>query len=267
MNDKGSNEENNEMEKEKQKEQTLRNIFPLFFQSFESPQESEPTDHYSEPVYQRNDSLPHTNFNSENKPEAKGNENKPWSQMSNLERFDNTIGFSFDWEGDTINSKYDRGGETNYGITHYFLKQYADSVPGLPDTPYKLTKKQAYDIYRAHWNYNKFGLINSPKVALVINDYSINSSPFEVIKRTQELLRYIKPDIHVDKIVGKETIDAINACNPDTLAKKMIYDRYYHYREQVAKDSSQKHNYKGWINRLNSLIKELGYDFQFSTTY
>ena len=58
--------------------------------------------------------------------------------------------------------------------------------------------------------------------------------------------------------MGPKTLEAIHNCDPKWLIDEIIKNRYYHYRDEVQKDSSQFAFYKGWIKRLNGVAEKVG---------
>ena len=186
----------------------------------------------------------------------------------NKSKFYSVIGKSFDFEGGYSNNKHDRGGETNYGITNIFMEQYKHALPDKKVKPIReITKEDAYKLYNAMWNQHNLGHVRDKSIALLLNDYMINSNEWKVAERVQRILNKKGHTIKVDKIIGPRTIEAINNTDKRWLIEEILQDRYNHYRSNVAEDTSQIHNFKGWINRLNKIAELAGSSTRFPTNY
>ena len=208
------------------------------------------------------DSLLHHN------PNKKERYDKDEFEYINKSKFNSVIGNSFDFEGGYSNNKYDRGGETNYGITKIFMEQYKKALPGGKVKPIKeITKEDAYNMYNAMWNQHNLGYLKDKSIAVLLNDYMINSNEWEVAKRVQEILNKKGHAIKVDRIIGPKTIEAINKTDRNWLIEEILIDRYKNYREQVKLRPTQETFYKGWINRLNKIAELVGSGTRFPVEY
>ena len=186
----------------------------------------------------------------------------------NQERFDSVIGYSFDFEGGYANNKNDRGGETKFGITAPFLEDYKYALPGGKGKPInELTKEDAKLLYKAQWDKYNLGYIHDKDLALLLNDYMINSYARNVAKRVQNILNSNGANLKIDGIFGKETLNAINDVDKKWLIKQILIDRYHWYRKSVQNDKVQIEHYKGWINRLNKIAQKVGAGLTFSNRY
>ena len=186
----------------------------------------------------------------------------------NKSKFNSVIGNSFDFEGGYSNNRYDRGGETNYGITNIFMEQYKKALPDGKVKPVKeITKEDAYNMYNAMWNQHNLGYIKDKGIATLLNDYMINSNEWKVAKRVQDILNQKGHSIKVDGLFGTKTLEAINNTDKEWLIEKILIDRYNNYRKQVKDEQSQIHNYKGWINRLNKIAEIVGSKTRFPIEY
>lgn len=186
----------------------------------------------------------------------------------NQAKFDSVIGYSFGFEGGYANNKNDRGGETNFGITAPFLEDYKHALPGGKSKAIsELTKDEARLLYKAQWDKYNLGYIRNKDLALLLNDYMINSYAKNVAKRVQNILNSNGTNLKIDGIFGKETLNAINNVDEEWLIEQILTDRYHWYRKSVQNDKAQIENYKGWINRLNKIAEIVGSKLYFSTTY
>ena len=186
----------------------------------------------------------------------------------NKSKFNSVIDNSFDFEGGYSNNRYDRGGETNYGITNIFMEQYKKALPDGKVKPIKeITKEDAYRMYNAMWNQHNLGYIKDKGIATLLNDYMINSNEWKVAKRVQDILNQKGHSIKVDGLFGTKTLEAINNTDKEWLIEEILIDRYNNYREQVKYRPTQETFYKGWINRLNKIAEIVGSKLRFPTEY
>ena len=201
-------------------------------------------------------------------PNKKERYDKDEFEYINKSKFNSVIGNSFDFEGGYSNNKYDRGGETNYGITKIFMEQYKKALPGGKVKPIKeITKEDAYNMYNAMWNQHNLGYLKDKSIAVLLNDYMINSNEWEVAKRVQEILNKKGHEIKVDRIIGPKTIEAINKTDRIWLIEEILIDRYKNYRKQVKLRPTQETFYEGWINRLNKIAELVGSGTRFPVEY
>lgn len=63
-----------------------------------------------------------------------------------------TIPMVLNYEGGYVNDKFDRGGETNIGITQPFLDTYKKKACVNVDSVKNLTKSDAIKLYKAEWD-------------------------------------------------------------------------------------------------------------------
>lgn len=132
-----------------------------------------------------------------------------------MARFDISVGeVLHDEGGKTDTPKTDRGGRTNFGITHTLGKQY-----GYDDV-YKLTRNQAIAIYRKHfWDGELRGHLNSVRVQAIadaIFSFAVNAGTTPAVKVLQETLREMgDEDLAIDGRMGPATVAAINASRDD----------------------------------------------------
>ena len=201
-------------------------------------------------------------------PNKKERYEKDEFEYINKSKFNSVIGKSFDFEGGYSNNKYDRGGETNYGITKIFMEQYKKALPDGKVKPIKeITKEDAYNMYNAMWNQHNLGYLKDKSIAVLLNDYMINSNEWEVAKRVQEILNKKGHEIKVDRIIGPKTIEAINKTDRIWLIEEILMDRYKNYRKQVKLRPTQETFYEGWINRLNKIAELVGSGTRFPIEY
>lgn len=186
----------------------------------------------------------------------------------NRNRFNAVIGESLGFEGGYANSKFDMGGETNYGITKPFMEEYRHALSGGKTKPIKeLTIDDALLLYKAMWDRYRLGEIIDWRPAYALNDYMINSYSGGVAKRTQKILNKRNAMLVIDGIFGEKTLAAINAADTEWLVDEILKDRHRNFVGIVRKRRDQINNFKGWMNRLNKVAEAVGSGLRFSTRY
>ena len=166
-----------------------------------------------------------------------------------MDRFEKFLDYIFEVEGGFTDDENDRGGATNFGIIEEEAREF-----GYTGDMRNLTKDFAKNIYlKKYYLGNKLDKILNDKVALSIFDWAVNSGG-RGIKKAQIVANKFGANLVIDGIVGKKTLEAINAIDP-----KMFLNEYHEmqrtfYKNLAARDSSQEVFLKGWLNRVE--IKE-----------
>ena len=145
-------------------------------------------------------------------------------------------------EGGYSNRNNDRGGITNFGISHNTY----------PDEDIKnLTRERANAIiYRDFYKWN--GLNKLPyKVRGFVVDYGMPTSPLNAIRTTHRVLN-LPPN---GTIIGNDTLNKFN--NFSNIDYEHFLENYKkemkkYYNNIVEKDKSQYENLNGWLNRANN---------------
>ena len=167
-----------------------------------------------------------------------------------MDRFEKFLNYIFEVEGGYTNDENDRGGATNFGITHDDAKKYL----GYTGDMRNFKKSDAEKIYeKVYYRGNHIDKITDDRVALSIFDWTVNSGG-KGIKKAQIVANKFGANLVIDGIVGNKTLEAINAIDP-----KMFLNEYHEmqrsfYKNLAARDSSQEVFLKGWLNRVE--IKE-----------
>lgn len=166
-----------------------------------------------------------------------------------MDRFNKFLDYIFEVEGGFTDDENDRGGKTTWGIIEEEAREF-----GYTGDMKDLTKDFAKNIYlKKYYLGNKLDKILNDKVALSIFDWAVNSGG-RGIKKAQIIANRFGANLVIDGIVGKKTLEAINAIDP-----KMFLNEYHEmqrtfYKNLAARDSSQEGFLKGWLNRVE--IKE-----------
>lgn len=157
-----------------------------------------------------------------------------------LQLFDEGLGFALDWEGPETNDPDDNGGHTKYGI----------SKAAHPDVDIKnLTLEEASKIYFNEYWQKHFKELNE-HIALKLFDLCINPGVTTTIKLFQGVLNnYFKKKLAVDGVLGPNTTSAANSVNQKSLYSAFIYEM----SKELESRSNRRKNKKyilGWWNRL-----------------
>jgi lysozyme family protein len=141
-------------------------------------------------------------------------------------------------EGGYSNSRTDKGGETNYGIS-------SRAYPAIDIK--NLTIGGAIEIYyNDYWRPMNLGGIMDDDLILQVFDMGVNSGIRIAIKLLQRLVGV--PD---DGFVGNETLGAIKEFNGNIL-DEFIKRRKLFYVTLVQNHPEQRPNLKGWLNRISN---------------
>ena len=171
-------------------------------------------------------------------------------------RFNKFLDYIFKVEGGYTNDKNDKGGATNFGITHEDAKTYL----GYTGDMRKFKKSDAEKIYEKIYYYGKhIDKIADDKVALSIFEWSVNSGKTGR-KKAQIVANKFGASLIVDGIIGNKTAEAINKINPEKFLKEYHEMQRNFYRYLAEKDKSQHDFLKGWLNRVDrkeKFIKEM----------
>lgn len=147
--------------------------------------------------------------------------------MSYDYRFVKMLEFVLARDGGYVNNPYDKGGETNKGITYTIYEQYRKSK-NLPVQSVKdISNDEVYEIY--YKNYYKASgadMIDDPKLSIYVFDTAVNMG----ISVAKDLLKKSNGDINKYETLRKEK-----------------YQKYVNY------DASQGRFLAGWNNRVNQL--------------
>jgi len=153
-----------------------------------------------------------------------------------------------------VNSKYDRGGKTKYGITQ---KTY----PELDIE--NLTLDDARRIYRKDfWDHRSLQLdnIKDRDIAIELFDTSVNMGQTTAGEILQTALNNMNrnnrlfQDLVVDGYIGRATLSALNLIlgrgEKRQLLKVLNGEQYCIYKKIIDRDKEQEMNFVGWMKRV-----------------
>lgn len=164
------------------------------------------------------------------------------------------IPFILRWEGGFVNDPDDLGGATNKGITIGTFREYRKRK-GLPAPTVQdlknITDAEWLGVFKPlYWDRWKADEIKSQSVANILVDW-VWGSGVHGIKRPQRIL-----GVTPDGIVGKRTIAALNAADPEKLFNAIKVDRAK-FIDEICKARPRNEKFRrGWMNRLNAIKYE-----------
>lgn len=172
------------------------------------------------------------------------------------------------WEGGYANVANDKGGETYAGISRKFFPTWSgwatvdaikkerairhnELIPSLTD--------KVKTFYRlAFWDKYGFSSIVDQNIANILFDWLVNSGGnaagtvgVETFGVDEILNRDFGTRLKIDRIIEKDTINAINNVNAKQLYETIKVEREKYYRT-LAEDPTQRKFLQGWLNRLQS---------------
>jgi lysozyme family protein len=151
-------------------------------------------------------------------------------------------------EGGYVDNPNDRGGETVFGISKR-------AFPSLEIRD--LSVNGATEIYLVkYWNKIKGDGIKNQALANAFFDYAVNSGPETASLEIQRCCNMLRPEepIKADGIIGPLSLNAINACNADTLRFRLCRARIDRLLTICEKSPSQRVFLRGWMSRAVSFI-------------
>ena len=148
-------------------------------------------------------------------------------------------------EGGFVNHKYDRGGQTKFGISQ---RQY-------PDLDIKnLTKEKAMAITKKdYWDKLCCDNFHFDELQLEMLDYGFVAGTSRCARYLQQALNLIGYDTKVDSIIGPQTVGNTNKATVKygkSLVAALRGFEFEHFKRLAIKDETQKAFIKGWLARI-----------------
>jgi len=165
-------------------------------------------------------------------------------------------------EGGYSDNPFDKGGETNWGITKAVFEDALRRgiISGTSDIRF-LTIAQARAIYKIdYWFPIKLDMVLNQEIAAEIFDTAVNMGRSRAIKIVQESLNFLGEKLDVDGIIGKLTLIAIQKwINKDVRALFVCLNgfQFMKYVDIVRNDSSQIRFSRGWTKRIATYQKKV----------
>jgi lysozyme family protein len=159
-------------------------------------------------------------------------------------------------EGGWSDVPQDRGGKTNFGVTHATYDSWRKSK-GLPRRSVKLiTLDEVRSIYHErYWQAAKCDALPWP-ASLCHFDAAVNHGVGNAAKLLQQAVGAQK-----DGVIGPQTMGAIQRTPLPRLLSRLWVDRLDYYSRIVAARPDQKIFAKGWDNRIAHLMERCLTDF------
>lgn len=164
------------------------------------------------------------------------------------------VPFILQWEGGFVNDPDDLGGATNKGVTMGALTEYRKrkglGAPTVDDLR-NISDAEWHGVFKSlYWDRWKADDIGSQPVANILVDW-VWASGSHGIRRPQRLL-----GVKADGIVGRRTIEAVNAADAAALFR-MVKDDRARFIDEICRARPENGKYrKGWMNRINAIRYE-----------
>lgn len=179
--------------------------------------------------------------------------------------FNEAIKLVLQQEGGYVDSKYDRGGATKYGISLSFLKSLGvfgdmdkDGDIDVADIK-RLEIEDAKKLYKRHF-WKNLGDISSQRIANYIFSIAVNTGNRRGALLLQTTLnRYTNcQKVRVDGIIGIKTINAINNISNIPLFLSLLTLHVVDFYRSIAnKNTDQSIFLLGWLNRAFDCLEEI----------
>lgn len=174
------------------------------------------------------------------------------------DNFAQAYAFVFAREGGYVNNPADRGGPTNYGITHKTLAAWRGKPVSATDVR-NLTKIEAREIYRKNY-WDAYGLGDLPRlIAVTLFDSLTNHRPRPAVRLVQSAVNQLQEQerLKEDGILGPATracLDMFGRSDHQlVLCDTALDNRTILYHRIVAGTPSQRQFLEGWLNRVSEL--------------
>jgi lysozyme family protein len=157
-------------------------------------------------------------------------------------------------EGGYVNHPADRGGPTNFGITHATLASYRGLASCSADDVRTMTKQEARTIYAQNYYFAPRINLLPAEIQSFVFDCAVNHGPAQAIRFVQQVCtqRDTRP-LEVDGRCGPATASRaaellVNV--GDDFMRALVERRRQFYLDLIARKPSQEAFRKGWMNRL-----------------
>src|SRR5262245_51571735 len=165
---------------------------------------------------------------------------------------DDIIEHVLHYEGGFVNNPNDRGGPTNFGITARTLGVWRNlGRPATAAEVFSMSRTEARAIYRKQYIVDPgFDAITDPDLRMIVVDCG-------VLYGTRRATIWLQTALGVaaDGIIGADTMRALNAVDPHTVARSILKQRFQRIQTVVAQNPKQMVFYKGWMNRTDDLLQ------------
>ena len=159
-------------------------------------------------------------------------------------------------EGGYVNDTNDQGGETYKGISRTKHKNWSgwemvdkyknmSGFPKILDKDIEIQKQVELFYLNQFWLPLKADQISNQLVADSIFDFSVNAGIITCVQLAQSLMG----DIHVDGIIGVQTLSKLNGVNPKHFQAAFTVGKISYYIYIIKRRPSNKKYLYGWVTR------------------
>jgi lysozyme family protein len=165
--------------------------------------------------------------------------------------FEVALPFVLQWEGGYVDDPDDPGGATNFGITQ---NTYTAWLRPVASRPVKLiTTAEVQAIYRT----NYWDAIHGNALPAIIRPILFDCAVNQGVGYARKLLQWAV-GAKQDGVIGTQTLAAVQAYNPELLARELLWARMLRYvalcRAWKVAGKANPHKFlDGWIRRLDAL--------------
>jgi lysozyme family protein len=161
--------------------------------------------------------------------------------------------FVLRWEGGFVDHPNDPGGRTNKGVTQKVYDAWRRRQGLAAQDVKRVGDDEVHAIYAGdYWLPPRCDRLLTP-LDLVQFDTAVNMGVGRAVRFLQA-----SAGCPVDGDYGPGTERAVSGCDPGSLVADYCSRREAYYRGLVQKNARLAVFLKGWLNRLNSLRKEVG---------
>jgi lysozyme family protein len=172
--------------------------------------------------------------------------------------FDAAVAVVLRHEGGWVDDPFDKGGETNFGISMLIIRRegITPELLGLldlePGALKGLTVQRAKLLYqKLFWTRFGYGQIADQTVATKVFDASVNLGPGRAHILAQQTAIALGADLTVDGSLGAKSFAAINACFPTAYVQAFGEAMADFYRAIVRRDPAQQRFLNNWLRRAS----------------
>lgn len=171
-----------------------------------------------------------------------------------MARFLDAITTVLKHEGGYGDNPNDPGGPTKYGISLRWYLEFGRDLDGDGDIDADdvraLTEPLAVEEYREHFWLPAYDSINDQRVATKVLDLAVNMGAHQAHVLVQRALNRLGRSVSVDGILGRrESVPAINACEPEVLLHAIMEQQVRFYHAIVDYRPRSAVFLEGWLDR------------------
>lgn len=145
------------------------------------------------------------------------------TSMRNFERAQDIVK---EYEGGFANHRLDKGGPTNFGITHKTLARWRKVASVSALEVERMSYAEAKEIYKAwYWDVNKCGKLPGP-MALVVYNTGVHCGTGRAAEYLQMALNANGAKLKVDNKIGKDTLEAVAAVSATAAVTDKLIELY-----------------------------------------